>query len=544
MHIRPSLDSRAKFALTGLTAVLIFAALTAWALSSPVGSSPDEDFHLTSSWCGHGARDGVCEDGPSSATRTVPAALLTAPCFIFKPNVSASCQGAGFAPGTSQMTVTERGNFTNIYPPVFYFAMSFFVGNDISKSVIAMRLANAALFVLLVTALYLALPEVLRRPLLWGTAVSIVPLGMFLIPSVNPSGWAISSAATLLVSTVGYLTTNGRRRIVLAALAFVSVVLGAGSRGDAALYSLAALAGALVVSCRRERRFVRVSLYPVALGVLAIVSYLRVGQADFATTGLVSQTDLKFSLDRVALLIMTVPDLWVGAFGKWGLGWLDTYLTPIVWVTASAIFFGTAFAALRQLDRRRGIVLAVYGIAIWVIPLYMLYLSGAIVGEAVQPRYILPLLVLFASAAMLPVRGVPFALSSGQRWLTVVGLAGANSVALHDNIRRYVNGADAPSLNLNTGVKWWWGIPISPDVVWLIGTIAFAGGLALVSLALRPPVAVPVNGVGEGFATVLVPDGRDPSERDGEAPGNKSIGGRAPAGLAPVKGEGVEQSDG
>src|SRR5450756_844669 len=145
---------------------------------------------------------------------------------------------------------------------------------------------------------------------------------------------------------------------------------------------------------------------------------------------------------------------------------------------------------------------------------------------------------------MLPVRGVPFALSAGQRWLTVVGLAGANSVALHYNIRRYVNGADAPSLNLNTGVKWWWGIPISPDAVWLIGTMAFAGGLALVSLALRPPLAVPVNGLGEGFATVLVPDGRDPSEWDGEAPGDKSIDGRAPAGLAPVKGEGVEQSDG
>jgi len=407
-----------------------------------------------------------------------------------------------------------------------------------------MRLANAALFVLLVTALYLALPGVLRRPLLWGTAVSIVPLGMFLIPSVNPSGWAVTSAATLLVSTVGYLTTNGRRRIVLAALAFVSVVLGAGSRGDAALYSVAALAGALLVSYRRERRFVRVSLYPVALGVFALVSYLRVGQADVATAGLGSQPDLEFSLGKVARLIMTVPDLWVGALGKWGLGWLDTYLPPVVWVTASAIFFGTVFAALGKLDRRRGFVLAVYGIAIWVIPVYVLYLSGAIVGETVQARYILPLLVLFAGAAMLPVRGVPFALSAGQRWLTVVGLAGANSVALYDNIRRYVNGADAPSLNLNTGVKWWWGIPISPDAVWLIGTIAFAGGLALLSLALRPPVAVRVNGLGEGFAAVLVPDGRDPSEWDGEAPGNKSIGGRAPASLAPVKGEGVEQSDG
>ena len=32
-----------------------------WAVTSPVGSSPDDDYHLSSIWCAGGERSGVCE---------------------------------------------------------------------------------------------------------------------------------------------------------------------------------------------------------------------------------------------------------------------------------------------------------------------------------------------------------------------------------------------------------------------------------------------------------------------------------------------------
>ena len=38
--------------------VALFVALGSWVLASPVGSSPDDDYHMASIWCGQGVREG------------------------------------------------------------------------------------------------------------------------------------------------------------------------------------------------------------------------------------------------------------------------------------------------------------------------------------------------------------------------------------------------------------------------------------------------------------------------------------------------------
>jgi hypothetical protein len=57
-----------------------------------------------------------------------------------------------------------------------------------------------------------------------------------------------------------------------------------------------------------------------------------------------------------------------------------------------------------------------------------------------------------------------------------IALTTANSIARHTNIRRYVTGNRVEGLNLNSPREWWWGfLPdfMTPNVVWLLGTIAF-----------------------------------------------------------------------
>jgi len=103
-------------------------AFGSWALASPVGASPDEDFHLTSIWCSHGTREAICAPGATADTRTVPAELIAAPCYAFKPDQSAACQ----TPTPEGMVVTDRGNFAGLYPPVFYYVQGFFVGADVA----------------------------------------------------------------------------------------------------------------------------------------------------------------------------------------------------------------------------------------------------------------------------------------------------------------------------------------------------------------------------------------------------------------------------
>jgi hypothetical protein len=63
-----------------------------------------------------------------------------------------------------------------------------------------------------------------------------------------------------------------------------------------------------------------------------------------------------------------------------------------------------------------------------------------------------------------------------------VGVAVANSRALHSTLRRYITGVDEQSFNLNARIEWWWSIPVQPMTVWFVGSTAF--GLLLFGLYL------------------------------------------------------------
>lgn len=531
-----ALRSRTGGAAKVIAALSIFVGLAAWAVASPVGASPDEDYHLVSTWCGQGVREDVCDEGADEVSREVPSVLLDATCYAFNAGMSAQCQGEDFANSDSEPAMTARGNFSGDYPPVFYLAMSLFVGDDVSKSVIAMRLANALLFVSLMGATCLALPAGLRRPMIGAVAVTAVPLGIFLIPSLNPSSWAILSAATLMVTVLGYITAEERRRrVVLGALAAVSMLLGAGARADAAIYGVVAIGAAMILTIQRDRAVLRRMIYPVALALAAAWSFLAAGQSS-AVAG--PGNDAGLSLGRVLAISLEIPALWIGGLGTWGLGWLDTAMPSIVWVFSGGVFAAVLFSAMSKWDLRRGLAIGAVGFAVYAIPTYIQLASGVPVGTGVQPRYILPLLTILVVVALVRLKGDAFRLSAEQRWIVVVALTIANSVALHVNLRRYVTGLGVPvSADLNDTVNWWWGLPISPMAVWVLGTLGFGIGLALVSRELvgvapalphRTGVSDSALALGGGVAVAEQPDpgtslspygvavGKRPPEEDGQ----------------------------
>jgi hypothetical protein len=207
-------------------------------------------------------------------------------CFAFKAGQSGECQGADFGTTPDETIVTTRGNFESLYPPVFYGVASVFAGPDVSTTVILVRIANAALFVGLATATFLLLPRSRRIALLGGLLVATVPLGMFLLSSTNPSSWAITSAAVLWISVLGFYETRGRRRIGLAVVATIATVVGAGARADAAAYAVLALAGAAFLVAGRARHFLWLTILPLALAILSIGFYVSSSQSAAASTGL------------------------------------------------------------------------------------------------------------------------------------------------------------------------------------------------------------------------------------------------------------------
>ena len=465
--------------------ILAILAFVCWAFASPVGASPDDDFHLVSVWCAETSSQELCAPGASHDERLVSPDLITnAYCYAVDPAVSADCQRFG-DDLDENLSPTDRGNFDGLYPPVYYFAMSAFAGHDLQTSALTMRVFNSVLYVVFVTLLFFLLPIHRRTTLVASIVVTLVPLGMFLIPSNNPSGWALLSAATLWIALLGYFETHGWRRAALGAVAVASTVIGAGTRADSAIYAGVAIVAVLVLTARRTREFLVACILPAVLAAMAIVSFLGSGQTSAAATGLAGPDRAGYTpYTLIVTNFLDLPWLLTGPFGTWKLGWLDTDMPSIVSFASIAVFGAALLAGLASRSRRKTIASLFVLALVVAVPMYLLYKSDALVGQQVQPRYILPLIILLTGIVLLRVTDRPWRVTSPQVWLVVAALTVANSVALHTNLRRYVTGSDEGGGNLDFNAEWWWNLPVSPMGVWAIGSIAFAATLAWLGFVL------------------------------------------------------------
>ncbi len=469
-----------------ILAIPLFAFLTlcAWSFASPVGSSPDDDFHLASIWCGLGERPGLCEIPDDSVnaeptSRLVPAALINAPCFAFKPEQDASC----WDPAVDEMALVARANVDNLYPPLFYSAASVFASSDPQFSVAAIRLANSAFAVGFLSVVCFALPRSVRPALLISVLATSVPLGVFIYASTNPSSWAMLSAATVWTSLYGATRATGRRRWVLCTLALIGAVLGAGSRADAAIFAVYGVALALLLGVRGLRS----QIVPIATGIaICIVSagfYLSARQGGAAFGGL-DPSQNALTLPQHISNLLEIPSLWTGALGQSNLGWFDTRMPAAVWVLATTVFAGALFIGIRRPTRRRMLAIVLSLLAMWIVPFVMLAQSNAVVGNTVQPRYLLPLLLIALGVASLRPDaerawdGFRYASAAACLWIAL-------TIGMHQNISRYTSGGSGDAVDPGASAEWWWPGVASPFVVWVAGSVAFAGLLVSIWIVKR-----------------------------------------------------------
>lgn len=483
MHARSEGVSAARrFHLLALAPLFALIALACWAVSSPAGSSPDDQYHLTSIWCATGEKPGTCEAVAGEPTqRAVTTDLAEAgECFKFHSSVSAECVER--ADRSDPLVETNRGNFAGSYPPIYYTSMGAFAGPTFSDwTVVLLRVLNIAVFLGVSVALHFLLPPRLRATSMWMWLIGLVPLGVFLIASNNPSAWAVISGGAVWLATMGYFATSGWRRWSLLALAVVAMLMGAGARADAAAYAGIGVVVASVLSFERSKRFL-ISVAPFAAALLlAALLFAFTRQAGVLAAGLTGHSDPSPLplIDLVIQNLMNVPSLWAGVFGTWQLGWLDTPMPAVVWVGALGVFAAMVFAGARSMSWRKAAALGIIAVALVLVPMWVLVQSRVTVGFEVQPRYVLPLMVMLGGVALLPVAGRRIDITRTQAWLVGAALIIANSVALHTNLRRYISGLDVAAWNLNHYVEWWWDIPISPMVVWVVGSLAFAAAMVI-----------------------------------------------------------------
>lgn len=501
--------------------LLLFIALLSWGFASPVGSSPDDNFHLASIWCGLGERPGLCEASGDPDTRLVPSAIVSATCYAFAPEQSAAC----WDPTKSGLAEAGWLNTQRLYPPLYYAVMGTLASPDIQTSALLMRALNAALSVGLLTAAFWALPRRLRPALVVSALATSVPLGLFILASNNPSAWAFLAAAVLWVCLYGATLTQGRRQIVLCVLTLLAAVLGAGARADAAAFAVFGVVIAAVLGARRSRKLLVPLITAGAVIVTAAAFYLSSGQSQAVVSGLPSARDL-LTFGQLAKNALEVPALWIGALGGWGLGWLDTTIPTIVTFGSLAVACGAVFIGMKSFTWRRAVAFGLAALALWAVPFVLLAQSRALVGEIVQPRYILPLLIILI--------GVVSASPASRLWwrgprayVAAAVLAFGAAVAMHVNIQRYTTGVDVAAVDPGARAEWWWVLPASPLAVWIIGSVAFGLALALIAwLPTLPPAAASPRDAGtsarvaassgEGGSSEALPlSARDEVARDG-----------------------------
>ena len=478
--------------LFGVTAALLI--FGSWALSSPYGSDPDSNFHLTSIWCANGYQAGVCEEGSPEFSEMDPPSVrvpnsvgLAGYCFSYEPNVSASCEVD--VARSVDMYETRSNNASGLYPNGYYRFMNLFRQETTTQSVLIFRLMNILLFVLLAFSVLILTDGKTAISWMYGVAASCVPLFLFTLTSSNPSSWALIGVGTYWVFLYAIFQTRARlMRTLQVCGALVSASLAISSRSDAAIYVGISSFTIPVLVWLRNRTLGnrRMLLIPAAISLIVFVIATGVEQTAVVSEGMFGTgSQDRGSLHIAMLNFFRLPAIPTGVFGFTGaggeLGWLDTKMPEGVSIFSLFVFAGLltwSWQGRRGLSR--GVEIAHLILPV-LIPFFILQLDNAYVGENVQGRYVLPLIPAALSISILG------RLNSGQNTLSgnslrIMGalLSVAHGVALHVNIRRYVTGLDVNGINLTTNAEWWWPRGPSPMWTWAIGSTSFAVFVILV----------------------------------------------------------------
>jgi hypothetical protein len=434
-------------------------------------------------------------------------------CWAHKIDTSAECSKE-----LSFTTLQNTARFNDgEYPGGFYAIMHLFVSNDLQRSVWVMRSVNTLLAATVLVALFWLLPAASRRLLVYTAAATFVPLVFYFLTSINPTGWGILGVMTAWFGLYGaYAGETRGRQIGLAGIGVVGALLAALARSDSAIMCVIAAAAVVVlnwnsigrVSLWRKRWVQLVACATVA--IVGVIGFLA-GNQRRALEGMSNTVADRNPLSVIIFNITNLPGLLSQVWDA-SLGWLDTPLAPLTTVSAMVVAFGLFFWGIRHGGLRKNLALAGVTFVLIALPLVVLQQSLNTVGEAVQPRYLAPLVVVLIGAALTNPDGRGSdRLSATQTTICYGLLAVAHSLALHSLMRRVITGDDVDRFNLNIGIEWWPVSFLSPMAVWAVGSLGFAATLLVLFTVRRRDDGMPANdqadmvqlAAGEGSAAIV-----------------------------------------
>jgi hypothetical protein len=426
--------------------MLSFLILLGWAVGSPPGSSPDEDIHLTSAWCYAKYQGATCE--------TVPLRLVEiGKCYFKDSGTIATCE---------KSIPKDEVSSERIYKDKIYydFLANFVSLESIDKSTVQIRLINSFLSAVSILILVLLNSRLIYLPIMISWLVVNIPLGFFILSSVNPSSWLF--VFSFLFLPLIYRIFAEKNQIYLFVTKFIilglSYWLALNARPDTLLFATIFGITLLPVVFSSEIKKLRIRiLFYVLTFFVSIYLMLSI----WSRSNIANYRESKISIWEI---ITSLPSIITGVFGGWGLGSLETTMPPVTYVGSFVTVLALLFYGLRFINSSEAVSIFLIGLFAFIVPFFVLLRSNLRVGEWYQPRYILPIFYVLIGLSLI----VIFRSFHAKSLLIIIDFVFLLSsitftFALHTFYRRYVEGLDNFNLFFKAPNSWWWEFAIFPS---------------------------------------------------------------------------------
>ena len=449
-----------------------FIFLGSWALSSPIGSSPDEGSHLVGIWCTEINKSVKCNnsEGPSKFSSQLSG---DESCYLYDADQSAGCLQS------QEEVYKELSGFNEIK---FYNFLNSFVSDNIIMSVIIMRFINV--FILSVCIVFAFI--YLRKDIFVGTVFSFMtvglPLGFYLVTSINTTSWVILGSIFFIPYIFEIVTNLSVRTIPLIIVTMLLTYIYLGSRQDGILFLGISIVSSIPILAYKIKNFdffikmlkhnnlSRIVISLISLITLYLIYFVSSEISKRASLGLYASTQNVTNWD----IVYRFTSLISGALGGWGLGSLEVDMPGVVSVSSLFIFFSVIFISLGKSVIHSKLTLLIYVYFLIFVIWIFLFKSQLFVGQWLQPRYILPIMFGLMSTSFVGIRQDLDKTFVSQIKIFIFLSTVCFAIGQHTLLRRYTHGLDELYLNLDQNKEWWWNfLPISPMQLLMIGTISY-----------------------------------------------------------------------
>ena len=471
----------------------MFLVLSCWALSVPPGGTPDEGYHVASIYCARGVVPGKCQKvvGESELGSAVVVPYLSDYCFHRGPEISASCLQESSGNTLIIQSRFPGSDLRNIY----YWIQNTFSGTNTYNSVIAMRFANIFLFILVLSLVLRLNHSRLRRAALIGIVLSLVPQGVYLISSVNPSSWALTGVSSNWVFFC-YLRNNSiKSSKTVSWVGYLLTLTLTLARLDSLGFVVFTTICVLLFTKSPSKVSKSMTLFFGALGSLAVFVILYFNFAE----AFLSQLKVAFSSTTGSgflwywfIHIVDIPAFSFGFnyqdFGPLG-GSLEVLMPPIVAIIQIGLFTLLALCLIKCYSRKLLVFHFLTFIFLYSVLIQQLSAEMTYNPYWVQGRYILPLIPFLIGFSLQLVKSELQLPSRAQMKLLAGLLSLSHAIAFLTLVQRYSIGS-VRSLTNPFSFEWSYFPALPAVVVWSMGSLGFLSLLYFGTNVLTPVVNV------------------------------------------------------